>query len=366
MGNFENVLWVGRADDIQYRLPRYNVYPHVRAGSVLLLVAPPKHGKSFAALELAWAVSSGDNFLGLHPVDVQGPVLYVAGEGAEETSGRIQARHVGGGEPYPYDLALYPHPVDLKDPADLLAWLDEQDDKFVMFIFDTVNRCGGGKEDAEDMSALVQGMTKINQATGATVVLLHHSPKSDRRSARGHTSLPAAVDAQWNLDKDKGVYELISSFSRTQNDDEEVLGAFTVENVVLGINEDGREVGYGRVIPAPIPEKGGAGGAGKAAGARKGSGGCKGAAKAEKAKPRTAGRPVVPVDAERVREMRKAGRSLRQIAEELGISLGKVQRALTEAAKPVEPAEPDDDDLPDEVIEKLARSDDYDEPEPDE
>lgn len=251
----ESVFWPFQCE--QYDLPRYNIYDHLRAGSVLLIIAPPKHGKSFTALEIAWSVSSGRPFLGQHPVDVKGPVLYVAGEGEEETGGRVVARHRASGEPYPRTLAIYPHPHDLRDVGAnqrLLDWAGGQGFKVV--IFDTVSRCGGGKEDAEDLTKLVAGVSMLNQKMGATIVLLHHTPKDNPGDSRGHTSLPAAVDCQWLMAKRDGAYTITASFARSAEDeDDKPFAAFRVENVVLGTNEDGREVGYGVAAPCDIPEK---------------------------------------------------------------------------------------------------------------
>lgn len=251
---YDRTLWPAKSDHA-YDLPRYNIFPHMRAEGVLLLIAPPKTGKSFAALEAAWSIASKKPFMGIHPVDVSGPVLYVAGEGAEETSGRIMAKHKGG-ERIPRGLALYSFPIDLKDLPELGRFVEwARGREFAAIVFDTVARCGGGKEDAEDLTKLVNGVTYVNQELGCSIILLHHSPKSSKTESRGHTSLPAAVDAQWILEKDDGVYSIIPSFSRTNLDSEEPIACFRIENVVLGVNEDGREVGYGRAVPCPVPER---------------------------------------------------------------------------------------------------------------
>lgn len=56
----------------QWEPPTFTAYPVLTYGSVVMLIAPPKAGKSFVAVELAWAVASGGSFFGKYPVDEPG------------------------------------------------------------------------------------------------------------------------------------------------------------------------------------------------------------------------------------------------------------------------------------------------------
>jgi hypothetical protein len=65
-----------------------------------------------------------------------------------------------------------------------------------LIVIDTLNQVMGGasENDAADMGLLLASVAKIQRATGATVLIVHHAGKDESRGARGHSSLLAAVD----------------------------------------------------------------------------------------------------------------------------------------------------------------------------
>lgn len=230
--------------------PTFTAYPVLTYGSVVMLIAPPKAGKSFVAVELAWAVASGGSFFGMYPVDEPGPVIYVAGEGADETLARFEVlRRRNSGKLPKHPLHLVSQPIDFGDEdtarqfADWCRYLGAK-----LVIVDTVARCGAGDEGAGDMGAFVRGITILDLETDATTFLLHHTPVATTGRSRGHSSLPAAVVAQWALDKARdGTRVLKRSFGRSTTSDSEELAAFTIENLDLATNKHGRKVGAGYV-----------------------------------------------------------------------------------------------------------------------
>src|SRR5690606_25486254 len=63
--------------------PGYLVRRIIAAGDYGILGAAHKAGKTWLAVDLAVAVASGKPWLGIHPVDRPGPVVWFAGEGGK-------------------------------------------------------------------------------------------------------------------------------------------------------------------------------------------------------------------------------------------------------------------------------------------
>ena len=108
--------------------PQRWAVPGIVAEGLNLLVGPPKLGKSWFALNLAVAISTGGVALGRVPVD-QGPVLYLA---LEDSRRRLQDRlaKVLQGSPAPETLHFITEWNRLDDGGDqkLRAHLDEYPD----------------------------------------------------------------------------------------------------------------------------------------------------------------------------------------------------------------------------------------------
>ena len=67
-----------------------------------------------------------------------------------------------------------------------------------LVVIDTLARAlAGGNENApEDMGALIGNAKRIQEATGAAVLFVHHSGKDTSRGSRGHSSLKGAADLE--------------------------------------------------------------------------------------------------------------------------------------------------------------------------
>lgn len=230
--------------------PTFTAYPVLPYRSVVCLIAPPKAGKSFVAVELAWAVAGGGAFLDRYAIDEPGAVVYVAGEGAEETAARFEVlRRRRNGLPL-HPIHVVPHPVNFGDAPTAEAFATACRQLAArLVIIDTAARCGAGDEGAGDMGAFVAGITHLDHHTEATTLLLHHTPVADKRRSRGHSSLPAAVDAEWVLSPPNagGRRTLAQSFGRASASTADAIATFTIENHPLARNRHGREIGAGYV-----------------------------------------------------------------------------------------------------------------------
>jgi RecA-family ATPase len=162
--------------------------------SLAALYGRPGVGKSFVAMAMAFSVASGEPFFG-HLVE-RGPVLYVAAEGTVGLAQRQRAWR----ETNQADVSMLmwlPSAVSLIDPswAEALALVVE-DLRPILIVIDTLNRSmpGGDENSSADMGALIRACDRLREVSGATVLLVHHSPKSDGSTLRGHSALEGAVD----------------------------------------------------------------------------------------------------------------------------------------------------------------------------
>lgn len=162
-------------------------------------------GKSFIALDLLYHVAANLPWFGWS-VD-QGAGVYIAAEGGDAIRKRFAAlRKHYGAEKVP--MALIPCPVDLSgNGADVQPLLDQlakiqiETGRIVLLVIDTLARAmAGANENAfEDMSAFIRNVDRLRAATGAHVLVVHHSGKIANKGARGHSSLRAATDTELEI-----------------------------------------------------------------------------------------------------------------------------------------------------------------------
>lgn len=176
------------------------------------LHGPPGVGKSFAAIALACDVASGRGFVG-RPVLQPGPVVYVAAEGTAGLGMRLRAWKEEYGITRTLGVQFRTDPVQLLEPRAVAAFLADVATLPApprLIVFDTLARCmvGGEENSAKDMGLAMDAADRIRRATGAAVLLVHHSRK-DGDTERGSTALRGAVDAMLSLKNDDGRLRLV-------------------------------------------------------------------------------------------------------------------------------------------------------------
>lgn len=143
-------------------------------GTVSLLCAKPKVGKSTLARNLALAVARGESFLGW-PVK-RGSVLYLSlEERAEDVTNDFRAMGADGSE----DIRV----EDVASVSDIVTWLNDK--KPTLLVVDPLFRLVRVREGdsyAELYTALGP-LIDISRETGTHIHCTHHSPKAARASA---------------------------------------------------------------------------------------------------------------------------------------------------------------------------------------
>ncbi len=114
---------------------------------------------------------------------------------------------------------------------------------FALIVFDTLARVMAGDENAApDVGALMRGIDHLRRATGAHIMLIHHSGKDASKGARGHSALRAAVDTEIELTKSKETDERMARATKQRDMASGADCLFRLEQVVLGRDQDGDPV----------------------------------------------------------------------------------------------------------------------------
>lgn len=171
--------------------------------SLTVLYGDSNSGKTFFALSLATAVATGEPCYGRR-VDA-GLVLYLA----SEAPGSIRARMQALKKFHKCDLrrlAMVPVPLNFysgeKDVTDVLAAVKSieamKGERVRLIIGDTLARmsAGANENSGEDMGPVMARFDRLSQATGAAVLIIHHSGKDQARGARGWSGIRAHIDTE--------------------------------------------------------------------------------------------------------------------------------------------------------------------------
>jgi hypothetical protein len=176
--------------------PEWTIDGVLEACSVSMLYGKSGTGKTFCALDMACCVASGRKWAG-HAVK-PGPVVYVAGEGANGYWDRLNAWIRKHGI-RPADFRLIPEPVRLwsrsGDTPDTLSQLTYEVNRMgirpVLVVIDTLGTALGGADENDNghMNQLADNAESLAREWGAAVLLIHHVGKAGTSIPRGAQAL---------------------------------------------------------------------------------------------------------------------------------------------------------------------------------
>ncbi len=151
----------------------------------VILVGSEKVGKSILALQLAFALTSKQPFLGEYPVSRECSVLYVQAEGKKgDTRDRIRSMmQVNDVNLDKLFIAYYPS-LGLNTMAGLDVLVENIEEigvKPEVIILDPLYQLmRGSLSDEEDARAMTANLRKLGELYNATIVLTHHTHKPIR------------------------------------------------------------------------------------------------------------------------------------------------------------------------------------------
>lgn len=214
------------------------------------IYGPPGTSKTFVALDLALHVAHGREWFGRKVA--AGGVIYVSGEGQSGMLLRMRAWRREKGDETRAPFALIPSSVNLFDDDEGAETLIEDVKAHAgalavpvrLVVLDTLSRMiGSGDEDkARDVNQVVQRAEKIQRATGAHVLIVHHSGKDRDRGMRGSNALLGAVDAAIEISRheESGICE--GKIAKVKDGSAVDPFKYTLRQSVLGTDEEGDDV----------------------------------------------------------------------------------------------------------------------------
>ena len=173
--------------------------------TLAVLFGLPGSAKTFLALDWALQTASGSAWLGEFEVH-QGPVVYFAAEGRGGLGQRIRAWLQARDLKPPAGFRLFPDAINLLDSAQIdvvCEWATAA--RPVLAVIDTLARAipGADENSAKDVGVAIGAADRLRAASGATVLLVHHTAK-DGLDARGSSALRGAVDTMVKVENDDG------------------------------------------------------------------------------------------------------------------------------------------------------------------
>jgi hypothetical protein len=173
--------------------------PYLPVGSLSLLTAYAKIGKSTFAYPLALAIARGKPFLGTPTT--QGPVLILAVE-EHARDARLRLERFGATPTDP--VAIHAGRLDPSAFGDMRKYVKQEGVRLV--LLDTLSRYWNIRDenDNPEIERLVSPFLDLAHETDAAVVLIHHHRKSggsDGHAIRGGGGLLAIVDQALSLEK---------------------------------------------------------------------------------------------------------------------------------------------------------------------
>lgn len=214
-------------------------------------------GKSFLAVDMALSIARGVPFLGMKTT--QGGVLYQAGEGGRGLVKRLQAyrlhHQVTGDIPF----VLLPEKVNLFGEdgdteafiEECVAWKAAMPDPLQLIVIDTFSTAspGANENDSADMGRMLDAGDRINKATGAAVVWVHHKNASGLRE-RGHTSFRANIETAIEVIRDHETNERTLHLVKLKDGEDGLKRQFELQTIQLGVDDDGDPITSCVVGPA--------------------------------------------------------------------------------------------------------------------
>jgi hypothetical protein len=113
---------------------------------------------------------------------------------------------------------------------------------------------GANENAGEDMGMALRNARVIRDATGAMVILVHHSGKDASRGARGWSGIKGAADVEFETMRVEGTDTRLLRVSKQKGGLDNLEWGFTLETVMLGEDSDGDPITSLVVVPSEVPK----------------------------------------------------------------------------------------------------------------
>ena len=180
--------------------------------SVIMIYGSSNSGKTFFALAMAQAVSSGTSFLRRRTE--QGLVVYIACESPGSVVSRLQVMR----DYYDSDLSsiaiirapvnFHTNPKKVERVTRAIKHMEQQKgERCKLIIIDTLARisAGANENSGDEMGPIFAMFDLLRHSTHAAITIIHHSGKDEARGSRGWSGMRAHVDTEIEIKKNKSL-----------------------------------------------------------------------------------------------------------------------------------------------------------------
>jgi hypothetical protein len=223
-------------------------------GELVVLFGESGSGKSFVALDLCMSIARGEPWR--EHRTKQGQVVYIAAEGGGGFRKRLKAyaaHHEIDLAGVPFDVIHgVPNFLQRADAVDVARSIAKGGPVSVVVVDTFAQVMPGANENAsEDMGVALAHCRGIHRATGATIMLVHHSGKDTTKGARGWSGLRAAADAE--IEVVRGPAGRAIRVTKQKDGDDMSLWGFDLKVIPLGLDEDGDTIDSCVAVEAEVP-----------------------------------------------------------------------------------------------------------------
>jgi RecA-family ATPase len=201
-------------------------------------------GKTFAALDLAFAIARGERWFGRRVR--QGGVIYCASEGHLGLRAAAYLKKHGLLASEVPGLRVVSQTLNLRadgEPQALTSEIREaagaglMPNEVELVVLDTLNSMmnGGDENASEDMGDMIRAARRIMESLRCAAIFVHHSGKDASKGSRGHSSLKAALDVEIEV---AGDADRIATVTKMRDGETGQQFAFRLESIDLGPDPD--------------------------------------------------------------------------------------------------------------------------------
>lgn len=258
--------FIGRTALGKIPRPVYLIEDTLNLSSDSWLIGASGSYKSFVALDWACHVATGKPWAGRRVR--RGTVWCIVAEGISGIDQRITAWEQLNGAEVGDELQVLPEPVYVT--VDPRAKLDERlsagwkelvetarEDRPALIVLDTQSRMtiGLNENDNSDMAFWADAVAALKQASGACVLVVHHTGRKGG-DARGGSAIDAAQDDEWTVSRGVTPGVRMARLVRTKSKDSQdgVEHALSFDVLTVGEDDDGRPVTSLGVRVLPVAE----------------------------------------------------------------------------------------------------------------
>lgn len=197
--------------------------------SLAVVFGAPGCGKSFLSLDLMGSVANRKSWNG-HGITHNRPGLYVLGEGVSGLKDRVHAWETHYGTAMS-NVSFIPRAIQVTGGGwdHLVDYAAET--KPGLVVIDTLARMTAGLEsenDASNMGKFVGACDAVREASGGTVLVVHHSNRQG--GMRGSNALDGAADTIIRMDKDYNSGRIDAALVKNKEGESGELGNFQLRS----------------------------------------------------------------------------------------------------------------------------------------